>query len=212
MSVKSDEIVLRGDEAARAQRIDLVAPSVSTGMAQPSLIPTGPWAADVHDAFAEARDEGFAVGHQEGWEVGLTQGLAEAREQTAQLAAMVESMVRQSEAHLAQLTARVAGETTDLALAMAELILAREVVCAADPGAEAIARCLDMVPLAGAVVAHLHPDDLSRLGPLPGLANREVKLVPDTKLARGDTVVMIDETMIDGRLGQALERVAEVLA
>jgi flagellar assembly protein FliH len=208
----SDDIVLRGRDAARAQRIDLVAATVSTGADGLSLSPTGPWATNIQDAFDAARQEGYAVGRQEGWEVGLTQGTAEAREETAQLAEMIEQLIRAVHAEVTRVTDQVAGGAAATALAIAEAILAREVASADDPGAEAIARCLAAAPLTGAVVAHVHPDDLARLGPIPGVEGSELSLVPDASLARGDAVVMVDQTMIDGRLGSALERVGEVLA
>jgi flagellar assembly protein FliH len=202
----SNEIVLRGHDAARAQRIDLVAPQVFG-----SLNPTGPWAAHVNDSFSEAREEGFAIGQREGLEAGMERGLAEARHQTDRLATAVQALQTQTENRVNELAERLASDAANLALAIAEAILGREIASAADPGAEAIARCLELAPSAGAVTAHLHPDDIKLLGPVPGFENRDLTMVADSKVQRGDAVVMVDETVIDGRLNRALERVAQVL-
>jgi flagellar assembly protein FliH len=210
----NDAIVVRGDEAARAQRIDLVAPAGTDerGRHQTGLDPTGPWAAEARNVAAEARRQGYAAGHSEGREAGLAQGLAEARDHTAQLGGTLQQLGQRVELALADSAQRLAQDAATLALALAEAILDREVASSADPGAEAIARCLEMGPLTGAVMAHLHPDDLARLGPVAGLEHRELTVVPDPKLARGDAVVLVDDTMIDGRLAQALERAAQLLS
>jgi flagellar assembly protein FliH len=198
--------VLRGDEAARAQRIDLAGPQD-----QASLSPTGLWAVQVNDTLAEARADGFAVGHQEGLEAGKEQGRAQVEHQTKLLTAVVEALQTRTADQINEMAQRLAWEATNLALAIAEAILGREIGCAADPGAEAIARCLELAPPAGAITAHLHPDDIELLGSVLGMENRELTVVPDAKLERGDAVMMVDQTVIDGRLTRALERVAEVL-
>lgn len=89
--------------------------------------------------------------------------------------------------------------------------MAREVRTATDPGAEAIARCLAMAPLPGAVVAHLSPADVERLGPLPALDGRPFTVMADPTLASGDARVTVADTLVDGRLDDALARVAELL-
>jgi flagellar assembly protein FliH len=207
----SDDIVLRGPAAARAQRIDLVVDLAATGAPGLALRPTGPWADDIDSTFTQARQNGFTVGRQEGLEVGLAQGLAEAREQTAQLTRLVEQLISTTGSRFDQVTAQLADEVLVTALAIAEAVVGRAVACATDPGAEAIARCLAAAPLTGAVVAHLNPDDLEALGAIDGLEGRELSLVPDPQLTRGDAVVLVDQTVIDGRLATALDRVAEVL-
>ena len=106
----------------------------------------------------------------------------------------------------------MATEAVDLALQIAEAVLGRELAVASDPGADAIARCLEIAPSTGDLVARLHPDDATRLGEVLGLADRQLTVVADPSLQPGDAVVTINDSMIDARLAEALRRVGEVLA
>lgn len=200
--------VLTGAEAARARRIDLVGPVADTS----ALTPTGPWAAEAAKAFERARQEGHTAGLRQGYAEGTAQAWAEARAEVDRMADAVDILGAEVEARVAAAIADLIDRTTGLALVIAEAILDREVRTAVDPGAEAIARCLAMAPLPGAVVAHLSPADADRLGPLPEMEGRPFTVVPDPTLASGDARVTVAETLVDGRLDDALARVAELLS
>lgn len=199
--------VLTGAEAARARRIDLVGPVEDSS----ALAPTGPWAAEAAKAFERARQEGHTAGLRLGYAEGTAQAWAEARAEVDRLADAVDILGGEVEARVAAAITELIDRTTGLALVIAEAILGREVKTAADPGAEAIARCLAMAPLPGAVVAHLSPADADRLGPLPQLEGRSFTVVADPALASGDARVTVADTLVDGRLDEALARVAELL-
>lgn len=217
----SDELVIRGELAARAVRIDLVGPPVDAGpgaalsgsaVSSGGLRPTGPWAVDMTAALDEARAEGFEAGHHDGRSTGWAEGLAEGRAESAHLAAMVEQLADHVERQVEDLGQRLAREVTELALTIAEAVIGRELRCTEDLGAEAIARCLELVPATGTLVARLNPEDLEALGPIAGLGDRDLTVVADPDMARGDAVVEVDDTVIDGRLSLAIERVAQVLS
>ncbi|MEZ5408081.1 MAG: FliH/SctL family protein [Acidimicrobiales bacterium] len=199
--------VLTGAEAARARRIDLVGPVDDSN----ALTPTGPWAAEAAKAFDRARQEGHARGANEGRMEGLAQARAETAAEVARLADAVDILRAEVDARVAAAIDDLAQRTTGLALVIAEAILDREVRTAHDPGADAIARCLAMAPLPGAVVAHVNPADAERLGPLPQVEGRPFTVVADPSLASGEARVTVADTLVDGRLDDALARVAELL-
>lgn len=199
--------VLTGEAAARARRIDLVGPVDDST----ALAPTGPWAAEADRAFERARQEGHSAGLRNGYAEGLAQAWAEARAEVDRMADALDIMGAEVEARVAAAISEMIERSTGLGLAIAQAILDREVRTAGDPGADAIARCLAMAPLPGAVVAHLNPADAGRLGPLPQVEGRPFTVVADPSLASGDARVTVADTLVDGRLDEALARVAELL-
>ncbi len=199
--------VLTGAEAARARRIDLVGPVDD----QVALAPTGPWAAEAAKAFERARQDGYAAGLRQGRDDGEAQARAETGAEVARLAQAVHNLRAEADTRVAAAIDELAQRTTGLALVIAQAILGREVHTASDPGAEAIARCLAMAPLAGAVVAHVNPIDAERLGPLPQLEGRSFTVAADPSLASGEARVTVADTLVDGRLDEALARVADLL-
>lgn len=205
-SVDPENILLRGAEAARARRIDLV------GGAKPEdLEAVGPWAEQIDDLRETARNAGFQQGRQEGLAAGLQAAKAKIEEQQAALGQAVQSAIAQLNARADELGRDLAAQVTDLAVEIAKAVLDREVAVAEDPGAEAIARCLDMVPDTGSLVVRLHPDDAAGLGPVPGLGERELIIAADPALSPGDAIVSVDQITIDARLSESLRRIEDAL-
>lgn len=209
-SSRSTEILVRGDEAARAKPVDLGGRSMLG-----SLHPVGPWAGEVDEIRERARREGydlgFAEGRSAGHDLGLQQGSEHAERRNNEMAAAVDSVIGQFERRADDFGRRLAIESVELALQIAAAILDRELTIAADPGADVIARCLELAPSTGDLVARLHPDDAARLGDVLGLADRQLTVVADEGLRCGDAIMTIDDTMIDARMAQTLERVGEAL-
>ena len=205
-SVDPDNRLLRGVEAARARRIDLVTD------AQPeNLAAVGPWADQIDDAREAARSAGFQQGRQEGLAAGLEAAKTKVEQQRQALTTAIEAVVDQLNLRAEELGEQLAGQATDLAVEIARAVLDREVGVTEDPGAEAIARCLDLVPDTGCLVVRLHPDDAAGLGPVPGLGDRELVVAADPALAPGDAIVSVDQITIDARLSESLRRVEEAL-
>lgn len=106
----------------------------------------------------------------------------------------------------------------DLAVAISERILAREVET--DPAwmEELLAEALTRIPDKRAVVVRMHPDDaaIARervqaiVGGIPGL--ERVSVEDDAGLTRGDLVLRSQGTRLDAGLRGGLERVARRLA
>jgi flagellar assembly protein FliH len=224
----SNDILIRGDQAARATPIDLVQTHASP-IAQQAQ-PVGPWADELEQTREQARMTGFAQGREEGHNLGLKEGRAhaerEAEQQVAMITAETEAKVNALNevvqttmdsltAGFAEQIARISDEasssTVELALEIAEAVLGHQVAAADDPGAAAIARCLELAPASGELNAHLNPEDLMILGDVPSLEGRKLTLTPDSSLQRGDAIVTVNEATIDARLSESLRRVAEAL-
>lgn len=104
------------------------------------------------------------------------------------------------------------GQTIDIALEIAEMVLMREVVTAKDPGRDAIVRCLAEVTASETAVIRLHPADLEAIGPFEDLLiDRTFELVADPSIASGDAVADTTTGSVDARLRGALGRVREEL-
>lgn len=204
--IDPENILLRGAEAARARRIDLVG-----GTDVEDLSAVGPWADELDAAREAARSTGFQQGRQEGLAAGLQAAKAQTDQQRVALHQAIESAVAGLNAGAEELGEQLADQVTDLAIEVARAVLDREVSVTEDPGAEAIARCLDLVPDVGCLVVRLHPDDVAGLGPVPGLGERELQVAADPALSPGDAIVSVDQITIDARLSESLRRVEDAL-
>lgn len=213
----NQDILIRGDQAARAKPIDLV----RTNSPQ-QIQPVGPWAEELTQTREDARSAGFAQGREEGHNLGLKEGQAQAEREVSRIRAdakaevdalreVVESLGVQIAEQFASISEQASANTVELALEIAEAVLGHEVAASEDPGAAAIARCLELAPANGELNANLNPDDLMVLGDIPGIEGRKLTLTPDSSLQRGDAVVTVNEATIDARLSESLRRVAEAL-
>jgi flagellar assembly protein FliH len=203
----SSDTVVRGASAERAQPVVF-----GTARSEEALLATGPWADAYQEirtaAEAAGRADGIARGHQQG----LADGLEESRRRTAPALVAIEHAAAELQRIDAATVADLTPQVIELALELARLVLQRELEVSRDPGADALARVLELVPERGDPVIALHPDDLGNLGIGPTLAPpRNVVLRPDPSLQRGDAVVDVGPCRIDGRAEEALGRIARAL-
>ena len=181
------------------------------------------------DTLAEkARAAGHAQGYAAGWAEGrrragetsaeTAQAAAEAlaverRALADRQAALVEALsgaVEQVHASVRAHHDALAEQAVDLALQIAEQVLGRELAVATDPGREALERAVRAVRTPASVTVRLHPDDAATVDPA-ALAGRDVTVVADPTLTRGDAVAETDSTVVDATVAGALARVREVL-
>lgn len=159
--------------------------------------------------YRDGRDEGLRDGHDEGLRQGREEGRAEAmaaaQHALTGLDAQLDSLQR---GHAEDLEA-VASSAVSLALEIAEMVLDHHVAAAKDPGAEALARALEVLRPTGKVVARLHSEDLELLGgPPPGV---HLELVADDTVGRGGCVLETASSRVDATLDSAMARVREIL-
>ncbi len=172
-----------------------------------------------------ARAQGYAAGWAEGRRAGLARAAEEAvagterlaqqqerhRAEHAQALRALDVAVEQMQDAVAETVSQLSGQAVEMALQIAAAVIGREVATAVDPGADAVRRALADVSPAKAVTVWLHPEDRAALD-LTVLEGRDVVVLDDLTLSRGDAVVETDENLVDATLGTALARVREVLA
>jgi flagellar assembly protein FliH len=163
----------------------------------------------------DAQQEGFEQGYADG----MARAQAEATAARAQLDQQFMSAMTALMGAANQLRSReasslhhVADQAAGLALQIAEQVIARELAAATDPGRDAIARAMALAPEDGDIRIHLHPDDLTALGPVEDLApGRSIALVPDASVQSGGCLLHVGAARIDAQIPAALARIAELL-
>lgn len=200
------EVLIRGDAAARAVPVDLIHRPGAAPMT-----PVGPWAEKLTETRLQARNDGMDEGWQEGRRLGLHEARVENERRAREMVVAFDRLMDRLQAKLDDLEQDLVTKAVDVALEVAALILQREVAAATESGLEAIRRCLAIAPEATDLVARLHPDDAAQMEQVMEVAGRRVTIVADPGLAVGDAVVSADDSIIDGRIAEALGRVAEVL-
>jgi flagellar assembly protein FliH len=202
-----DTVILRGHDAERAQPL-IFGNEVPAG----EVMATGPWADTYNQVRAAAHDRGYREGLAEGLRDGLAEGAEEVRRRSSSAVDALDRAAEQlADAERATI-GDLAPQVVELALELTRLILGREVAATEDPGLDALARILPLVPERGELAVRMHPEDLRTLGQYQVLVpGRQVDFVADHTLERGDAVVDVGSCRIDGRLDGAWERVAAVL-
>lgn len=163
------------------------------------------------------------LARRQGFQKGYAEGLEAARQEVE--AAMDDANKRVRRA-LAALCEAVDGldqrETTALhtvedeiaagAVTIAHAILQRELDTMSNPGAEAIARAMKLVPPRGDAVARLNPDDVATLSiDQVSTTTRTVRVVADPSIEPGGCVVDVGDSRIDAQLSTALANVTKAL-
>lgn len=205
--MSAEPLILRGD-AARGARPVMFGAELSGD----EVLATGPWAERYDQVRLLAQRAGFEQGLAEGQRAGQIQGRDEVRARTDSAVQALEQAGRRLAGVDAVTVGDIGGHVLDLALELAAMILQREVAASADAGFDALARVLPLAPEQGELVVRMHADDIRDLGPFSALApGRDVTLVPDPSLHRGDAVVDAGPCRIDGRLDDLMSRVAGAL-
>jgi len=172
-----------------------------------------------------ARTEAEAQGYAVGWARGRRDAAAAAATEAAQAAeaaaaaearreaehraavAALESAAAQVRDALAGLQDEIAAQGTDLALALTETLLARELSTVTD--ADVVRRVLAASPAPAAKV-RLHPLVAGSVD-AKVLADAGLVVMPDPALGTADAVVEADGAVTDLRIATAVERLRDVL-
>lgn len=227
MSPNANPLVMKGPAAQQARPVNLLEPV--TPAANHRLDPHRErHLSPLFDQRPAGWDEGYAAGLEQGLRDGREQGRRQGQDDGRQealragrtevddaLAALAATITR-SETELKAVADQHAEALANWALELASMILQREIATCNDPGAEALARCLAVAPTAGDMVAHLNPGDVETLSPdhhdRLKVGDRQLKIVADPEVQRGDAIIKFDQATVDGRIAHALDRVAQVLA
>jgi len=174
------------------------------------------FAVGYRDGHAEGVAVGHGLGRREGAAVGRREAFAESRAAAAAVLDRVELQLDGHSTALDELVESIAASATELALEIAEAVLARELRLSESPGVDAIARAARLLPETGRateVVARLHPNDLAALGGsvetlLPG---RSLTVHADRDVEPGGCVLESGASRVDASVSAAMARVREVL-
>lgn len=110
---------------------------------------------------------------------------------------------------VAELAGRIEAQATDLAWAITEAIVGREVASISSP--DVVRRALAVLPATPTCTVRLHPSMLNGAA-VADLYERGVDVVPDPDLGRADVIVESQGSVADLRISEALQRVHEALS
>ena len=167
-------------------------------------------------AAQEGRDAGYEAGYQAGLEAAAAGVDAATGERTTELrhamGALAEAVRALDERQVTALR-DVERAVVATAFELATALLGSELELATDPGADALARAMALVPDRGEVVVRLHPADAETFQRADRRApGREpFTIVPDPSVERGGCIVDVGATQVDAQLSPALERMREAL-
>ncbi|WP_300682355.1 hypothetical protein [Nocardioides sp.] len=178
----------------------------------------------------EIADTARAEAHAQGYAVGWAQGRREAQRVADQTAAEVEVLRQAADARravehaeavdalgraadqvrglLATLCATIEEQSTELAWALTEALMEREVQVA--PAADVVRRVLTVLPPVPVATVRL-PTALAADPAVADLAARGLQIHPDPTLGPADALVEANGAVTDLRITSAMERVKAVL-
>jgi flagellar assembly protein FliH len=204
--------VLRGGVASTASSLAfptidvVVAPRGRAATpAEPAPIPATP---QVDPAELErVRLDAAARGYEDGFAAGRADAGAELRRLVDALGAAVEDQQRRVVRSCDELTDQVA----EVAYAVVEEMLGRELALATRPVRDAVRRALRLAPERSPAVVLVHPGDVDLLAEDDTCRGRAVEVVADPSVPKGACVVRVGDCEIDGRHDAAMERLRAVL-
>ncbi|MGB1557809.1 MAG: FliH/SctL family protein [Oceanococcaceae bacterium] len=190
--------IWHGVHGAQAWHLPSLEGSAGQDLPEESAAP--PTAAELEQIHTAAREEGWKEGHAEG----LAAGRAEAEEELRALQAIVAQLARPLEG----LDTEVERALTNLSLSLARRIVGQCVEAEAENLRQLVHRVVSHLgPLESRVEVELSPHDYGRLQGLADL-DRYWHLRSNPELQAGDVVVRQEDTQVDGRLLQRIERLA----
>ena len=171
-----------------------------------------------------------AEAHAQGYAVGWAQGRREAQRAADEAASAAEAVRLKAEAHreaehadavdalaraaedvrslLGDLCAAIEQQSTDVAWALTEALMEREVAVA--PASDVVRRVLALLPSVPTAVVRL-PSALAADPAVADLVQVGLQIVPDPSLGPADALVEANGSVIDLRITSAIERVKAVL-
>lgn len=212
--------VLRGAAAAGVRGAVLGADLSVLAARQPVRVPDEPVSEDPAEIARVAREEAARAGYLEGFTAGQQDAMLAAQAHAAAASEAAATALQALDRATAALHERqsiviadVEQQIVDMAMAIAEAVVQRELATSAAPGRDALLRALALAPQRVDAVARIHPDDLASVGDLTAFtAEREITLVPDGSVERGGCVLDAGHCRIDAQISPAIARVRKALA
>lgn len=162
-----------------------------------------PSVSDLEAIEREAREQGYAAGQRE--------GLAAARQQLAERVARLDALYASAARPLQALDEATEQELAQLALVVAQQVLAHELKSTPELIVPAIRQAATALPSATRELrVRLHPDDAALLREL-GAVETHWQLIADPALARGDCVLESERSRLDARVRTRLAAVVDAV-
>ena len=165
-----------------------------------------PTAEDIERINEEAR----ATGHEEGYQAGHAEGLAEARQAAERFAALAEDFSQS----LGNIDQTLADEVLALAVELAGQVLRRTLAVDRDALLPVVREALAALPLHhGHVVVHVHPDDGASLRAHLGesFSHSGWQILDDREITPGGCLVKAGSSDVDATLEMRWKRVLEAV-
>lgn len=173
-----------------------------------------------------AKERGYATGYAAGArraEEDLAARLAQIEQERADEKAAVAlaldtalNALNTAATHVAAQTVPALADAEDTLAAaaydLAEAVLGRELSTGEDTAKDALARVLGHPEAGQILTVRLHPDDLAVVDGVAELVSRNITLIADPALDRGDAIAEMTAGLLDARLGEALQRARTSLA
>ena len=158
-----------------------------------------PTAEQIEQIYQQARQEGHALGKEEGFKAGFEAGKCDAEAQVARLVALSDALdqeaLRQDE--------EIAAELLSLALTLAKQMVRTTFRVKRDKIVEVVREALNSLPsLNGHLRVLVHPDDLDTVREFMGLehGHMSVKVLGDARVEQGGFKLESNFSEVDGQL------------
>ena len=201
--------VLKGDAARKASGAGVLTDTLDSALAAKHVPKTAAQAraAERADALQQGYNDGLAQARAE-VEAAMNDANIRVHRALAALCEAVDSFDRRQTIALVDVEDAIAAS----AIAIASAVLQREITVAANPGAEAIARALKLVPSGGEIVARLNPDDATTLSTdTVSTSTHTVRVIADPSIEVGGCIIDAGTTSVDAQISSALDKVRTAL-
>jgi len=163
--------------------------------------------------YAEGREQGYQDGLQQGLAEGRKTGLAEGEGLIAEQLAQLQQLLGQLQQPLQQIDQRVEQSLLDLAIAMAQAVVAVEVQTNPQVMLQTLRQAIDALPLqASQIQIRLHPQDLAVIQQhysAEDLAQRQWQLRAEPALEIGDIRIDAGDSSVERSLKQRIRQSLE---
>jgi flagellar assembly protein FliH len=163
--------------------------------------------------YAEGREQGYQDGLQQGQAEGRKTGLAEGEQLIRDQLAQLQLLIEQLQQPLQQIDQRVEQSLLDLAIAMAQAVVAVEVKTNPQVILQTLRQAIDALPLkANQIQIRLHPQDLAVIMAhysVEDLAERQWQLRAEPALALGDIRIDAGDSSVERQLKHRLQHSLE---